>query len=201
MRNTAAQTSAERKQWRTALKVIEKGWKAFVEVGGALMEIRQSRLYREDYESREAFCRDVVGISKTEANRQIIDAEVVGELSAPNGATARTGVQPPSKRSQVRALARLLKPEDRREAWRRVCETTELTGRPATAELATEVVEAIRGDADPPPESSHPPDEKPVNSAGTPPWTSSNACARPGQRGTGRSSTRRSNTWRHENFN
>jgi len=135
--------------------VIEKGWKTFLEVGLALKKVRESRLYREDHDTWEAFCRAVVGISKTEANRQILDAEVVDDLKAPNGVIAEA----PSSRSQVRALARLKKPEDRREAWRRVCETTELTGRPATADLVTDVVEAIRGDADPPPASSHPPDE------------------------------------------
>jgi|GEM_PF-5444559 len=114
-------TSSEREQWGKALRVIDNGWKTFVEVGLTLRAIRESRLYREDYDSWEAFCRDVVGVSKTEADRQIVDAEVVTELT-PNGVSGKgeAPLPPPANRAQVRALARVKDSDKRREIWQQV---------------------------------------------------------------------------------
>jgi len=118
-------TTAEQKDWQRALKVIDKGWSTFIEVGLALRQIRDSRLYREDYPSWEAFCREVVGVSKTEANRQIIDAEVVETLKAPIGVTG-DGQPPllPTNRAQARALAKLKDADARRKVWEQVAITS-----------------------------------------------------------------------------
>jgi len=53
---------------------------AFVEVGNALLEIRDACLYREKYDTFEAYCRDRWQISKRRANRLIGSAEVVRNL-------------------------------------------------------------------------------------------------------------------------
>src|SRR5204862_6589885 len=37
--------------------IIAKGWETFVDVGRALTVIRNKRLYRADYETFEAYCR------------------------------------------------------------------------------------------------------------------------------------------------
>lgn len=130
-------SSTERKQWQKALDTIDKGWKAFVEVGLALRAIRESRLYREDYDSWEAFCRDVVGVSKTEANRQIIDAEVVTELVTPNGVTAEESTLPlPENRAQARALARVKDPEERLLIWQ------QLAARSGETPITAQTIEA-----------------------------------------------------------
>lgn len=147
---TPALTPGERKEWQRALKVIEKGWQAFVEVGTALMEIRESRLYREEYDSWEAFCHDMLGISKTEANRQITDAKVVSDLQAPIGATAAGELPPPKVRSHVRALAQLKSAEQRHEAWRQAQEQAATAGDPVTAKLVQESVDRIGGTPAPP---------------------------------------------------
>lgn len=124
-RATAMLTTDERKEWNRALKVIGKGWNTFVEVGLALRQIRASRLYREEYESWEVFCREVVGISKTEANRQIIDAEVVETLKAPIGVTDEGQTTPlPENRAQARALAQVKDADDRRKVWEEVVATS-----------------------------------------------------------------------------
>jgi hypothetical protein len=118
-------TTTERNEWHLALKTIEKGWKSFLEVGLALKQIRESRLYREDHTSWEAFCREVVGVSKTEANRQIIDAEVVETLVTPNGVTGEEKTNPlPGNRAQARALAQVKDAEDRRKVWAQVVSTS-----------------------------------------------------------------------------
>lgn len=41
---------------------IEAGLKTFVEVGSALMEIRDSRLYRQEFGTFEDYCRERWGM-------------------------------------------------------------------------------------------------------------------------------------------
>lgn len=135
-------STSERKEWRKSLKTIEKGWKTFVEVGLALRAIRQSRLYREDYESWDAFCRDVVGLSKTEANRQINDVEVVESLQTPNGVMKAGDVLPlPANRAQVRALSELKDANARRQVWAKVQKVAD--DAPITARVIADAVAAV----------------------------------------------------------
>jgi hypothetical protein len=37
--------------------VIESGWQTFVQVGLALAQIRDGRLYKEEYHTFQAYCR------------------------------------------------------------------------------------------------------------------------------------------------
>ena len=129
-------SAPERRQWQKALKAIEKGWKVFVEVGSALREIRNSRLYREDYDSWEAFCREVVGMSKTEANRQILDVEVVESLQAPNG-VIDSALQLPENRAQARALALEKDPAERQRIWQ------QLVGNPEENPITAKAIESV----------------------------------------------------------
>ena len=79
--------------------VIQKGWTAFVDVGVALVTIRDKRLYRDHYATFEAYCRERWGSSRTHMNRCIRAAEVNAAL-APIGAKLE-------KESQLRPLAGL----------------------------------------------------------------------------------------------
>jgi hypothetical protein len=67
--------------------------KWFVEVGKALKEIHDSRLYREQYETFEDYVRDRWGWERTRAYRMIEAAQVAGMLpignKLPNEAVAR----------------------------------------------------------------------------------------------------------------
>lgn len=81
--------------------VIERGLATFVEVGQALLEIRDSRLYRETHRTFEAYCRERWAMSKSHANRQI-DAAVVARLLTPTGVI-------PANEAQARELAPLLR--------------------------------------------------------------------------------------------
>lgn len=60
--------------------VIERGRVTFIEVGEALAEIRDNRLYRETHATFEAYCRERWGWTSRHANRQIEAAEVVATL-------------------------------------------------------------------------------------------------------------------------
>jgi hypothetical protein len=87
--------------------VIEAGLRTFLEVGRAVLEIRERRLYREQgFDTFEDYCRQRWHWSKTHINRQINAAEVAGNL-------APIGVKPRNE-AQARELAPL-PPEQQRE--------------------------------------------------------------------------------------
>ena len=115
--------------------VIERGLQTFVDVGNALLEIRDNRLYRSGYSTFEDYCRDRWGFSRIHAHRLIQAAEVTGNL-LPIGNIL------PATESQVRPLTSL-EPEQQREAWRYVVENAPATG--ITAEqviLAAKIIQA-----------------------------------------------------------
>lgn len=61
-------------------EVVERGLSTFVEVGNALMEIRDARLYRATHPTFEAYCRERWGFSRSHGYRLIRAAELA-ELS------------------------------------------------------------------------------------------------------------------------
>lgn len=99
-------------------QVIERGMKTFVEVGAALLEIRESDDYKKKYgySTFEEYCRERWGWARNYANKLIASAEVVENLGT---------IVPilPTKESQVRPLTRL-EPEVQREVWAQVIDTT-----------------------------------------------------------------------------
>lgn len=92
--------------------VIDRGLKTFVDVGNALLEIRDNRLYRAEYSTFEDYCRERWNISRPRAYQLIEAAEVVNCLS-----TIVDKI--PATESQVRPLTQL-EPEQQREAWQYV---------------------------------------------------------------------------------
>ena len=104
----------ERLRWTELNEVVKKGLKGLLAAGQALVEIRDRRLYREEFGTWESYCRDMLGYSKAQANRLISGAEVLTDL-APIGAKMM-----PARESHLRELARLPEPELRVEAWQNV---------------------------------------------------------------------------------
>ncbi len=76
--------------------VIEKGLTTFMEVGAALREIRDQRLYKSEYKSFEQYCRERWGWSRRHANYQIAAVNLVDNLG--------TMVPKPENERQARAL-------------------------------------------------------------------------------------------------
>lgn len=102
--------------------------------GNALLEIRDSRLYRALFGTFEDYCRGRWGMSKTHANRMIDAANVAGNLT-PIGVI-------PSNVEQTRPLSREdLSPDQQRKAWSRAVETAP-NGRP-TGEQVRSVVDEM----------------------------------------------------------
>jgi hypothetical protein len=64
----------------TLERTIEAGQQTFVEVGLALTEIRDSKLYRADFETFDQYCQKRWGWSQKRASHLIIASEVVKML-------------------------------------------------------------------------------------------------------------------------
>jgi hypothetical protein len=94
--------------------VIARGLDTFVQVGGALMEIRELRLYRhrDGFSSFEQYCRERWNMDRLKADR-LIDAARISRALPPNG-----GSVPIPNEAVARELAPLKRqPEKLRETW------------------------------------------------------------------------------------
>ena len=95
--------------------VVERHLASFIEVGSALLEIRNGRLYRSEYETFEAYCKERWGMSRPRAYQLVAATEAVGNLS--------TIVDKPTSEAQARPLTRLETPDLQREAWQEAVDT------------------------------------------------------------------------------
>jgi hypothetical protein len=107
---------------------IERGFETFVEVGNALLTIRESKLYRLTHDTFDAYCRERWGWSRVHAHR-LIDASCVVNDLLPMG-------NKPTSERQARPLAELPKAE-RTDAWKEAVERS--NGKP-TAKVVEQVV-------------------------------------------------------------
>lgn len=129
---SVAVSRIEQAQFAKDEAVIERGLATFVEVGAALMRIRDSRSYRQDYATFESYCKSRWSMTPQQANRLVAGAEIVRVLE-PIGST-------PSTESQVRPLTRL-EPEGQKEAWKRAGEIAEVEGTPVRARHVEKAVQ------------------------------------------------------------
>jgi hypothetical protein len=106
--------------------VIEHGLQTFVEVGQALLKIRDGRLYRP-YPTFEEYCRERWGWSRQRSHQLIEAATVVGNLST------MVDIPLPVTERQARELSGL-EPKEQREAWQLAVEQSE-TGQPTASEV------------------------------------------------------------------
>ena len=116
-------TLTESKRFVELEKTIERGKKTFVEVGTALAEIRDSKLYRCDFDTFDQYCKDKWGWDRTYSHRLIDAAGVVKML--PIGNKIQT-------ESQARQLAKV-EPERRVEVLEKASAKAESEDRPMTA--------------------------------------------------------------------
>jgi hypothetical protein len=93
---------------------IQKNLAAFYEVGFALMQIRDNRLYRESYTTFEAYCKERWGFERNYANKLIRASEVTENLG--------TVVPIPTSERVLRPLTRL-PPDQQRQAYQKAIET------------------------------------------------------------------------------
>lgn len=91
---------------------IEKGLRTFVEVGTALLRIRDERLYRTQYDTFEDYCRERWQMNRQRASQMIQAAGVSKILD--NG---------PTTESHARELVGL-EPQHAQQVWEKANETT-----------------------------------------------------------------------------
>lgn len=111
---TDSLTVTERIELAQHEAVIERGLQTFVEVGQALLAIRDGRLYRQDHATFEDYCRERWGMSRVHAHRTI-EAALVAENLLPMGNI-------PTNERQARPLT-ALEPDEQREVWQEAVET------------------------------------------------------------------------------
>jgi hypothetical protein len=94
--------------------VIERGMGVFIEVGTALMNVRDNRLYRAGFATFEDYCSERWTLSIPYANQLINAARVVETITD----AVASEIHIPATESQARELAPLLDdPEELREVW------------------------------------------------------------------------------------
>jgi hypothetical protein len=103
-------------------EIIEKGMRSFVEVGNALMRIRDNDLYTVNYNTFESYCKDRWGFTKSRANQLIGAANIVDALA--------TIVVKPATESVARELTGIRNEEGEldlikiNEVWQEAVETS-----------------------------------------------------------------------------
>lgn len=125
--------------------VIEQGIRTFMDVGAALLAIRDGRLYRDrGHMTFEDYCQKRWGWHERRAEQYMQAARVAQELEAQNFA-------PPQNDAQARELARLPDPESRAEVWADV----QAAATPEARITAATVREAVtRHPSAPPPKAA-----------------------------------------------
>ena len=134
---------AERERLAELEQTIARGLVQFLEVGLALIEIRDARLYREHHGTFEAYCRERWGFRRAHAYRLIQSARVAQTLS-PMGDNA------PGSERQARELVPLLAhPYELRQAWQEATAAAARDSRPLSSGYLRAAVDAHVAHADP----------------------------------------------------
>ena len=113
--------SAEETELKAAcIAAVREGMEAFTKVGRALLEIRESRLYRDTHATFEDFCREEFGMKRQRAYQLIEAANTVAE--SPECQKFLTS------ESQARELAKV-EPENRSEVLSKAAEGGKVTAK------------------------------------------------------------------------
>jgi hypothetical protein len=114
---------------------IAQGWRSFVDIGLALIEIKKAELYAGEFETFEEYCRVQWDFKRSKAKYLMAAAQVVKSLAA------LPDVPKPERESPLRPLLKL-KPEDAQRAWRLAVEKT--GGRRITARVVQNAVQELK---------------------------------------------------------
>lgn len=135
--DNAPLTVAERNRFKECERVIEIGLHAFVEVGNALLEIRQLRFYRSEYSTFEAYCRERWRLKRQRAYELMEAAEVVVSLS--KSLKDIPAQKLPQKEAHAAQLSKA-PPEERPLIWKQVVSDTESTAQHITAKKIADTI-------------------------------------------------------------
>jgi hypothetical protein len=155
-------------------RIIQKGKDTFVEVGTALSEIRQSRLYRSSHGTFEEYFQERLGLEKSHVKQLMDSAKVINNLKT--SAMAEL----PSNERQTRPLAKI-PAEQQPAAWEKAQEIAKGEGKPVAARhveaAVLEVMPKQEPKADPEPlvVDGTEDEEKPEQRTRSPKWTPDDA--------------------------
>jgi len=117
-KNESIITLDERSRLFQLEETIRQGLNTFVDVGNALLEIRDKRLYRQDYSTFEEYCNKQWSFSRDYAKKLMRSADVIANLENDTIVSFL-----PKTESQTRPLTSL-EPAEQVEAWKRVITST-----------------------------------------------------------------------------
>ena len=127
-------TSSEQHRLGQCEAIIERGLKAFIEVGEALLEIKTSSLYKQTHQTFEAYCQARWNIGVRQSQRYIQASQVIHNLRQSDQLSAF-----PYSEYQVRPLTSL-PPDKQRQVWQEVI----AENKPITGKLVKEKVKDFK---------------------------------------------------------
>jgi hypothetical protein len=120
-------------------RVIERGKQTFVDVGLALAEIRDSRLYRKDFSTFEEYCQSRWGWNASRSRQLISSAQAVSSMESVTAVTL--GQKSVESERHARELSKVKNPVLRSQVWREVTESAAQTNTQVTTNLIKETVD------------------------------------------------------------
>lgn len=129
--------SHEQAQLSACEKIIEKGYTTFIEVGNALFEIRNNKLYREKHATFEEYCKGKWQIKRQRAYELMEAASIVNtlsEISDKDNGQHDNGLTPTMRESHAAALAKIPQ-ESRNDVWQKVIKDYQHKGKTVTAKI------------------------------------------------------------------
>jgi hypothetical protein len=131
----SALNSAEQEQLNLCETIIEKGYNTFIEVGNALFEIRNNKLYREKHSTFEEYCKQKWQIKRQRAYELMDAASIVNTLSEISDKNINEIKVIPKiniRESHAVALGKI--PEEMRNVvWQKVVDDQKESGKTITA--------------------------------------------------------------------
>ena len=142
--NEGRLTVPERADLKRLESVIDKGKQTFIEVGSALKQIRDDKLYRESWTTFEGYCEDRFEFGRSYAHRLIEASETVEKVKMlPIGNKIEIKTE-----TQARELAKV--PEENwQEVIDEVAEIQAETGKPSTAKTFKAAAEKVAAKDEP----------------------------------------------------
>lgn len=143
-------TSTERSDLRRLEKIVDDGLHTFIDVGNALREIRDSKLYREKWTTFEGYVEDRYDMKRAHAYRLIEAVETKDRVEK----MSPIGRQITNER-QLRELANV--PESAiQTVLDKVVEKSQETGEPITARSIKAAAESVVSQSESEPEEPEP---------------------------------------------
>jgi hypothetical protein len=142
MINEGRLTVSEKGELRKLETTIEKGMQSFFEVGSALMKIRDSRLYRDQWKTFEAYCEDRFDLSRRRAYQLIESVKTVERVDLCTSGTQKSVSDIIPTERAARAIAQVPE-QELQEVLDEVVEQHKTTGEPVTAKTIKEAAKKV----------------------------------------------------------